>query len=168
MRWRAPRTRSSTGSSERFWSIPERGGSRLPTPLPGGVRPDLGALARCIDCLPGGPRAAAFPRPPFDRPRHTWTASCAARDFRRRRSVRHATITSMSDRPISGDDAPAAPWTARHDPYGEVVASRYEELSAAMFTPEEIDPAVDFLAGLAWDGRVLEFGIGTGRLALPP
>lgn len=73
----------------------------------------------------------------------------------------------MSDRSISGDDEPAAPWTARHDPYGEVVASRYEELSAAMFTPEEIDPAVDFLAGLAWDNRVLEFGIGTGRLALP-
>jgi SAM-dependent methyltransferase len=28
-------------------------------------------------------------------------------------------------------------------------------------------PAVEFLAGLAGDGRVLELGIGTGRVALP-
>lgn len=28
-------------------------------------------------------------------------------------------------------------------------------------------PAVEFLAGLAGDGRVLELAIGTGRVALP-
>jgi hypothetical protein len=28
-------------------------------------------------------------------------------------------------------------------------------------------PAVEFLAGLAGDGRVLELGIGTGRVAVP-
>ena len=36
-----------------------------------------------------------------------------------------------------------------------------------MFDPAVVDPAVDFLAGLAGDGRALEFGIGTGRIALP-
>ena len=30
-----------------------------------------------------------------------------------------------------------------------------------------VDPAVDFLAGLAGHGAVLELGIGTGRIALP-
>jgi SAM-dependent methyltransferase len=47
------------------------------------------------------------------------------------------------------------------------VAARYDETSASMFTPEEIDPAVDVLAELAGDGRALEFAIGTGRVALP-
>ncbi|MEO1522559.1 MAG: class I SAM-dependent methyltransferase [Cyanobacteria bacterium J06633_2] len=32
---------------------------------------------------------------------------------------------------------------------------------------ETVDPVVDFLAELANDGRALEFGIGTGRIALP-
>src|SRR3954453_4505540 len=36
-----------------------------------------------------------------------------------------------------------------------------------MFAPEVVDPAVDFLAELAGDGPALEFGIGTGRIALP-
>jgi len=36
-----------------------------------------------------------------------------------------------------------------------------------MFDPEVVDPAVDFLAGLAGDGNALEFGVGTGRIALP-
>jgi SAM-dependent methyltransferase len=36
-----------------------------------------------------------------------------------------------------------------------------------MFAPEAIEPAVDFLAALAGDGRVLELAIGTGRIALP-
>jgi SAM-dependent methyltransferase len=36
-----------------------------------------------------------------------------------------------------------------------------------MFRPEVVDPAVDFLAGLAGDGAALELGIGTGRIALP-
>jgi SAM-dependent methyltransferase len=51
--------------------------------------------------------------------------------------------------------------------FGEEVAARYDESSAEMFDPEVLDPAVDFLAELAGDGRALELGIGTGRIALP-
>jgi SAM-dependent methyltransferase len=36
-----------------------------------------------------------------------------------------------------------------------------------MFSPASIDPVVDFLAELAGDGRALELGIGTGRIAIP-
>jgi SAM-dependent methyltransferase len=36
-----------------------------------------------------------------------------------------------------------------------------------MFTPEVLDPCVDFLAELADEGPVLEFAVGTGRVALP-
>src|SRR4051812_39419219 len=36
-----------------------------------------------------------------------------------------------------------------------------------MFEPAVVEPAVDFLAGLAARGPALELGIGTGRLALP-
>lgn len=36
-----------------------------------------------------------------------------------------------------------------------------------MFEPEVLDPAVDFLAGLAGGGAALEFAIGTGRVAIP-
>ncbi len=51
--------------------------------------------------------------------------------------------------------------------FGEEVAARYDESSAEMFDPEVLDPAVDFLAERAGDGRVLELGVGTGRIALP-
>jgi SAM-dependent methyltransferase len=47
------------------------------------------------------------------------------------------------------------------------VAERYDESSAEMFAPEAVEPVVDFLAELAGDGRALELGIGTGRIALP-
>lgn len=46
-------------------------------------------------------------------------------------------------------------------------AERYDEASAFMFAPEVLDPAVAFLAELAGDGPVLEFAIGTGRVAVP-
>lgn len=36
-----------------------------------------------------------------------------------------------------------------------------------MFDPAVLEPAVAFLAALAGDGPVLEFAIGTGRIALP-
>ena len=36
-----------------------------------------------------------------------------------------------------------------------------------MYQPEMLDLTVDFLAVLAGDGTALEFGIGTGRIALP-
>jgi SAM-dependent methyltransferase len=51
--------------------------------------------------------------------------------------------------------------------FDERVASRYDDSSAAMFSSEVVEPAVDLLAELAGDGRALELGIGTGRIALP-
>jgi SAM-dependent methyltransferase len=51
--------------------------------------------------------------------------------------------------------------------FGERVAARYDEVSAEMFDPAVVEPAVDVLAELAGDGRALELGIGTGRVALP-
>jgi SAM-dependent methyltransferase len=53
--------------------------------------------------------------------------------------------------------------------FGEEVAARYDDEARrdVMFSPEAIDPVVDFLAELAGDGRALELGIGTGRIALP-
>jgi SAM-dependent methyltransferase len=51
--------------------------------------------------------------------------------------------------------------------FGERVAAHYDEDAAQMFAPGAVDPAVDMLAGLAGDGRALEFAVGTGRIALP-
>lgn len=51
--------------------------------------------------------------------------------------------------------------------FGESVAARYDESSAGMFASDVVEPAVDVLAELAGDGRALELGIGTGRIALP-
>ncbi|MBT2389269.1 class I SAM-dependent methyltransferase [Streptomyces sp. ISL-1] len=51
--------------------------------------------------------------------------------------------------------------------FGEHVAAAYDESSADMFTPNVVDTAVGVLAELAGDGRALELGIGTGRIALP-
>ena len=49
-----------------------------------------------------------------------------------------------------------------HETYGERVAGVYDD----WYT--EYDPhAVDVFAGLAGEGRALELGIGTGRIALP-
>jgi SAM-dependent methyltransferase len=51
--------------------------------------------------------------------------------------------------------------------FGERVASVYDERAANMFDPAVVGPVVDLLAGFVGDGRALEFGIGTGRIALP-
>jgi SAM-dependent methyltransferase len=51
--------------------------------------------------------------------------------------------------------------------FGERVAAHYDERSDAMSAPEVVGPVVDMLAGFAGDGGALEFGIGTGRIALP-
>ena len=50
---------------------------------------------------------------------------------------------------------------------GRRVGGRYDETSAEMFTPEVLDPTVDFLARLAGDGAALELAIGTGRVGVP-
>ncbi|MFF7261995.1 class I SAM-dependent DNA methyltransferase [Streptomyces sp. NPDC008159] len=66
--------------------------------------------------------------------------------------------------------------------FGEAVAAHYDETSAEMFAPETVDPAVALIAELAEQPgrsdqsgrgrsghrpRALEFGVGTGRIALP-
>lgn len=51
--------------------------------------------------------------------------------------------------------------------FDEQIARSYDDHSAGMFHPEVLDPTVDFLAELAGGRRVLEFAIGTGRVALP-
>jgi SAM-dependent methyltransferase len=51
--------------------------------------------------------------------------------------------------------------------FDERVAARYDEAAAEMFDPEVVAPVVDLLVDLAGDGRALELGIGTGRIALP-
>jgi SAM-dependent methyltransferase len=47
------------------------------------------------------------------------------------------------------------------------VAENYDLDCADVSTPEVLDPMVDVLADLAGDGPVLEFAIGTGRVAMP-
>jgi SAM-dependent methyltransferase len=51
--------------------------------------------------------------------------------------------------------------------FTEWIATRYAALWPELFDPAVIDPAVDFLAGLAAGGAALEFGVGTGRIAIP-
>jgi SAM-dependent methyltransferase len=51
--------------------------------------------------------------------------------------------------------------------FDDWVAERYQRLWPELFDPGVIEPAVDFLVDLAGAGRCLEFGIGTGRVALP-
>lgn len=53
------------------------------------------------------------------------------------------------------------------DHFGEEVAARYDDPSDPAFDPDLIAATVDFLAGLAGDGRALELGVGTGRIAVP-
>jgi len=47
------------------------------------------------------------------------------------------------------------------------VAEVYDQTYRAKFEPSALDPIVGLLAGLAGDGPVLEFAVGTGRVALP-
>ena len=47
------------------------------------------------------------------------------------------------------------------------IAKSYDTRWPEIFDPAVVDPAVDFLAELAEGGSAMEFGIGTGRLALP-
>ena len=51
--------------------------------------------------------------------------------------------------------------------YGDRMAEVYDDIHQQLSTPEVVDPMVDVLADLAGDGRALELGIGTGRVALP-
>jgi SAM-dependent methyltransferase len=51
--------------------------------------------------------------------------------------------------------------------FDEPVAARYDEDEAERFAPSIVDATVEVLAELAGGGGALEFGIGTGRVALP-
>jgi SAM-dependent methyltransferase len=51
--------------------------------------------------------------------------------------------------------------------FDERFAARYDEFVGEMFDPGVVDPVVDFLVEIAGNGRALELGIGTGRIALP-
>jgi SAM-dependent methyltransferase len=50
--------------------------------------------------------------------------------------------------------------------FDEQVAVNYDA-DTTMSDPSVVDPVVEFLTALADDGAALEFGIGTGRIALP-
>jgi SAM-dependent methyltransferase len=51
--------------------------------------------------------------------------------------------------------------------FNEEIAATYDSDSSAMFDEGIVGPTVDVLAQLAGGSRALEFGIGTGRIALP-
>jgi SAM-dependent methyltransferase len=51
--------------------------------------------------------------------------------------------------------------------FGEPMATTYDESSDPHFAADEVDATVDLLVELAGVGRALEFGVGTGRIALP-
>jgi len=51
--------------------------------------------------------------------------------------------------------------------FSQWIAARYERLWPELFDPALLDATVSFLAGLAAAGPALEFGIGTGRVAIP-
>jgi catechol 2,3-dioxygenase-like lactoylglutathione lyase family enzyme len=67
------------------------------------------------------------------------------------------------------------PWSSdptlsvmRHDDiWDSTAAESYDTPGVGMFAPEVLRPAVQRLAELAGDGAVLEFAIGTGRVAVP-
>jgi SAM-dependent methyltransferase len=51
--------------------------------------------------------------------------------------------------------------------FDETVAATFDENYAGQNDADVVGPMVDFLAELAGDGRALELGSGTGRIALP-
>lgn len=51
--------------------------------------------------------------------------------------------------------------------FDEQIAQHYDDDTSSMFHPDVVDPTVDFLKALVGDGAALEFGVGTGRIALP-
>ena len=51
--------------------------------------------------------------------------------------------------------------------YGDRIAEVYDDLYGSLGSPEHVNPVVDALTALAGGRRILELGIGTGRIALP-
>src|SRR5579871_5707045 len=73
-------------------------------------------------------------------------------------------VSSGSTRTPSGVQSGLAMPENRFD---EWVAQRYEILWPEIYQPSFVDPSVELLAELAGPGPAMEFGIGTGRVALP-
>jgi SAM-dependent methyltransferase len=73
--------------------------------------------------------------------------------------------SSSSEPPYASLQSPSV----SEDHFGEEVAAHYDASAEhdPMFSAEAINPVVDLLVELARDGRALELGIGTGRIALP-
>jgi SAM-dependent methyltransferase len=51
--------------------------------------------------------------------------------------------------------------------FDEAMAAGADEAGDEMFQPSVVVPALDLLQRLAGDGRALELGVGTGRIAIP-
>ncbi len=51
--------------------------------------------------------------------------------------------------------------------FDQEIAARYDDSAREMFSQDMVEPVVDFLLERSGGGRALEFGIGTGRIALP-
>ncbi|WP_108921335.1 class I SAM-dependent DNA methyltransferase [Mycobacterium montefiorense] len=51
--------------------------------------------------------------------------------------------------------------------FGAEIAATYDTDVSEMFDEGVVEPTVDFLGQLAGGGRALEFGVGTGRVAVP-
>lgn len=51
--------------------------------------------------------------------------------------------------------------------FDQWIAEHYDNLWPELFEPAFVEPSLDVLADLAGSGPALEFGIGTGRIALP-
>ena len=61
----------------------------------------------------------------------------------------------------------ASPWVRGVHHLGIDLAEVYDTTAAAISVPAVVDPTVDLLVELADGGPVLEFAVGTGRIALP-
>jgi SAM-dependent methyltransferase len=53
------------------------------------------------------------------------------------------------------------------DYFDEPIAAEYDDDDSEMFSAAAVGAVADLIASLAGDGRALELGIGTGRIALP-
>ena len=73
----------------------------------------------------------------------------------------------MTETPDGSADEALARSDFLPDYFGESIAATYDDPASTAFDPAVISRTVDFLARLADDGRALELGIGTGRIALP-
>src|SRR5690606_17336180 len=72
--------------------------------------------------------------------------------------------------PLVAQSAPewaSMPGMRQEEIWDAEAARTYDTPGEGVFAPEVLGPTVDRLAGLAGDGRALEFAIGTGRVAVP-